>query len=201
VVHVNHEGDRLIFAMTSQSGMGDHVDEESHDDGESSKDVMRVPSFWEWRVDEPFWRPEVEDTQVRRVIFTLPSVEDCWFAERFKDSKGNPVVDVRAKIAQEVKDILKYYPSVSTVELRGETPQLRVLTTFKIPPEVVDFAKSLKNVKTEVYEMNNMRQNDELVNSVFGYDDKDVPDLEYCQPYLFAGQWVTKAREHPLFPR
>jgi hypothetical protein len=180
VVQVNHECDSLIFAMNSRSGVTDHVGEDTRDDRPLLKEVVEVPSFWTWIANEVFWRPEVEDTQVRRVIFTLPSAFDCALVQFYVDAKGKTLTDVGWKISREVKEILKYYPSVKEVVLRGETPYLIGMTTGEFPVEVVDFMKSFKDVKTEVH---GMQENSWLVRSALGRDDAEVVKH-------LVGEWI-----------
>jgi hypothetical protein len=158
------------------------------------REVMaEVPSFWEWRVDEPFWRPPGVDDSVRRVVFTLPSVADCKSAEWYKDSRGKPVTKVGARIAREVEEILKYYPSVSTVELRGRTSYVFSPDTRSVPYEVTKLVSSLKDVKMEECIM---QENPLLMYSVVGFDDAVANELRYCRLPPRGGHQDVEVKRH-----
>jgi hypothetical protein len=159
-------------------------------------EVVEVPSFWTWKVEEFFWRPLEIDDRVRRVIFTLPSVADCYLAQLCCDSQGNPVVGVGERIAQEMEQILAWYPFVDEVIVRGETSCTCGIGTRVVPPEVVDFLATLmasEVVKVTVLEM---LENKRLARSVFGFDDGDVSKLRYCRPICREGRMIFTMKEY-----
>jgi hypothetical protein len=192
VVHVNHEGDSTIFAMSSRSEGSDSSDYEVT----SLEKEVEIPSFWTWRVDSPFWRPPGVDDSVRRVVFTSCSIVDCWLVQLCCDLQGNPVIDVGAKIEKEVREILKYYPSVKEVVLRGETPQIDQPEMKEFP---FDVAKSVSGhwMKEQIVtKLEEMQENSLLKRSVFGFDDEDVMKLEFIRPVTIEGRLVYTMKEY-----
>jgi hypothetical protein len=149
----------------------------------SPDEVVEVPSFWTWKVDEVFWRPLEIDDRIRQVNFTLPSIGDCHKAQLYCDSRGKPVTKVGARIAREVHYIMDYYPCVEKVELRGETPCLTGRVTMELPLEVVEFMMG-RDVHVDIPKM---QENRKLKSRIVGFDEGELPELKYDVPVWREG--------------